>query len=165
MEGGRLDIVYQCALTALFTSAAHRNDAVFHAVLNGPPSPPLHIKITGAELRDAHVDERSWEEILRNVISGKRHPGIEVDRASFQELIKRKHSEGYKVFVLSDNGEPISGLTAEEDALFVLGDHVGLPRKDEGFALRYGKPISLGRKKYLAASCIDIVNYTLDGLE
>ena len=165
MEGGRLDIVYQCALMAIFKSQAHRQDVIFHAVLNGPPSPPLHIKISGAELRDARVDERSWEAILRNVIGGKRHPGIEVDRKSFQEIIKQRSKEGSRIFVLGDDGEPIAGMNPEENTLFILGDHVGLPKKDEGFALRYGEKLSLGKAKYLAASCIDIVNYSLDKMK
>jgi tRNA (pseudouridine54-N1)-methyltransferase len=162
MEGGRLDIVYQCALMALFKSAAHRQDVVFHAILNGPPNPPVHIAISGMELRDARTDERSWERILKNVIAGKSHSGISVDRTPFQRFIKEKSEAGYKIFVLSDEGEALGDQKTEENMLFVLGDHVGLPKNDEGFALRYGTKVSLGREKYLAASCIDIVNHYLD---
>jgi tRNA pseudouridine-54 N-methylase len=36
------------------------------------------------------------------------------------------------------------------------------PKKVEAFALRYGEKISLGKKPYLAASCITILNYLLD---
>ena len=43
----------------------------------------------------------------------------------------------------------------------VLGDHAGLPKKAETFALRYGEKISLGKQPYLAASCITVVNYLL----
>ena len=49
-----------------------------------------------------------------------------------------------------------------DDAVFVLGDHVGLPRNVERFALRFGEKISLGKQPYLAASCITIINYLLD---
>jgi tRNA pseudouridine-54 N-methylase len=44
----------------------------------------------------------------------------------------------------------------------VLGDHVGLPKKAEIFALRFGEKISLGKQPYLAASCITVINYLLD---
>ncbi len=162
MDAGRLDIVYQCALMALFKSAAHRNDTIFHAVLNGPPTPPVHIQISGAELRDAHIDERSWEKILRNILGGKSHPGIVVDKTPFQKLIKQKSEAGYTIFVLGDKGDPISDQKLSGNMLFILGDHVGLPRNDENFALRYGTKTSLGKEKYLAASCIDIVNYYID---
>ncbi|UCD92940.1 MAG: tRNA (pseudouridine(54)-N(1))-methyltransferase TrmY, partial [Methanobacteriota archaeon] len=43
-EAGRLDIVYQCILTSIFKSHAHRHDVVFHAVLTGPPKPPLRLR-------------------------------------------------------------------------------------------------------------------------
>ena len=49
-----------------------------------------------------------------------------------------------------------------ENPVFVLGDHKGLPMRAEGFALRYGEKVSLGNRLYLAASCINIVNYLLD---
>lgn len=49
-----------------------------------------------------------------------------------------------------------------ENAVFVIGDHVGLPKKAEVLALRYGEKISLGKQPYLAASCITILNYLLD---
>lgn len=160
-DAGRLDIVYQCILTSIFKSAAHRHDVIFHAVLNGPPNPPVHIAISGEELRDAHIDENSWEEILRNVLSGGKHPGISMDRTPMQKIVKEKHEKGYKIFVLSDEGERIAPQ-AEGNFLFVLGDHIGIPKKDEGFVLRYGSKLSLGREKYLAATCIDIVNYIFD---
>ncbi len=162
MDGGRLDIAYQCMLMALFKSQSHRGDCVFHAVLNGPPSPPVCISIEGETLRDAHIDERSWEAIFRKLLSGGEHPGIAVSRKSMQALVAEKHRAGYRVFVLEAAGEPMESQDFSGDSLFVVGDHIGIPKNDERFILRYGRKMSLGRGKYLAASCIDIVNYWLD---
>ncbi len=161
-EAGRLDTVYQCILTSIFKSHAHRPGVVFHAVLGGPPRPPLRIRIDGDTLRDVRVDERSWEAILRSVLRGKAHPGISVDVMSIQGLVKRKHADGYKIYVLEEKGEDISECDLSGDILVVLGDHIGLPKKDEKFLLRFGRKMSLGRETYLAASCIDIVNYVID---
>jgi len=164
IEGGRLDIVYQCALMALFKAQSHRNDVIFHVVLNGPPRPPTHIEISGADLRDARVDERTWEGIFKKVLYGHEHPGIKVEKCSLQELVKRKSAEGHAIYILGKKGDELqtSHLTEKENMLFVIGDHIGIPKKDEGFVLRYGKLISLGKEKYLAASCIDILNYNID---
>lgn len=162
MEAGRLDIVYQCVLTSLFRSHGHRNDVVFHAVLHGPPSPPLHLQISANELRDARIDERSWEEILRKVLNGNPHPGIIVQKGSMQKIIRDRAEAGYRIFVLAEGDENISGLERVDNMLFVVGDNSGLPVKEEGFVLRYGSKLSLGNSSYLAASCIDIINYTLD---
>ena len=64
--------------------------------------------------------------------------------------------------VLEEDGKDINEVSLSDSCLFILGDHVGLPKKAEVFALRYGEKISLGKQPYLAASCITILNYLLD---
>ena len=66
------------------------------------------------------------------------------------------------IYVLEEGGTNVAELDLAEDGVFVLGDHVGLPRNVERFALRFGEKISLGKQPYLAASCITIINYLLD---
>ncbi|KYH42584.1 MAG: hypothetical protein AYL33_002020 [Candidatus Bathyarchaeota archaeon B63] len=67
-----------------------------------------------------------------------------------------------EIYVLEEKGQDIRSVRFGESPVFVLGDHVGLPKKDEAFALRFGKKISIGKRPYLAATCIDIINYLLD---
>ena len=160
-DAGRLDIVHECIVASLFLSHGIRRNARFHAVLNGPPNPPLHIEIDGATLYDVRTDMDTWQRILKKVISGKPHPGITTSKTSFEALLKAK-AETAHIFVLEEGGKDITHAELPADAVFVLGDHVGLPKKAEMFALRYGEKISLGKQPYLAASCITILNYLLD---
>ena len=160
-DAGRLDIVYECAVASLFLSHAIRKNVTFHTILNGPPTPPLHLKIEGATLHDVRTDQETWKQILKKVLSGKPHPGITTHKTSFEALIKAKANEA-QIYVLEEGGKPISKIAISDKPVFVLGDHVGLPKKAEGFALRYGEKISLGKQPYLAASCIIILNYLLD---
>ena len=160
-DAGRLDIVYECVVTSLFLSHGIRRDVTFHAVLNGPPNPPLHIRIDGGTIYDVRTDVDTWQQILRKVIGGKSHPGISVDKIGFEALLK-KEAQTHCVYVLEEGGKNISEIEIADNAVFVLGDHVGLPKKAETFALRYGEKISLGKQPYLAASCITIINYLLD---
>jgi tRNA (pseudouridine54-N1)-methyltransferase len=160
-DAGRLDVVYQCILMAIFMSHALRRDVKFHAILGGPPAPPKEIVVDGGTLRDVHVDERTWENLIRNVLSGKSHPGVHVRMNSLQQLVKEKSN----IFVLEESGESIRTIYLGENPVFVLGDQVGLPKKDEEFILRYGKKVSIGSRAYLASSCIGIVNYILDQRE
>jgi tRNA pseudouridine-54 N-methylase len=162
VDAGRLDIVYQCILTSIFRSHGHRHDVKFHAVLNGPPKPPVHLEVDGATLRDARLDEKSWEQILLKVLKGNAHKGISTDRNSLQSLIKSKHDAGFEIYVLEEKGVNILDIEFGDAAVFVLGDHIGIPKKDEKYILRFGRKISLGKQKYLAASCIDIINFILD---
>ncbi len=160
-EAGRLDVVYQCILMSLFMSHAIRRDVTFHAILGGPPAPPLELVVEGAKLRDVHVDERSWEDLIRNALTGKSHPGIHIRKNSLQQLVKEKSN----IFVLEESGETIGIIDLGESPVFVLGDQVGLPKKDEEFILRHGKKVSIGNRAYLASSCIGIINYVLDQRE
>ena len=160
-DAGRLDIVYECTVASLFLSHGIRKNVTFHAILNGPLNPPLHLKIDGETLHDVRTDQETWKQILKKVLSGKPHPGIITHKTSFEALIKTKANEA-KIYVLEEDGKPISKITISDKPVFVLGDHVGLPKKAEGFALRYGEKISLGKQPYLAASCITVLNYLLD---
>jgi len=160
-DAGRLDIAYECTITALFLSHAIRKNVTFHTILNGPPNPPLHLKINGETLHDVRTDQQTWQQILKKILSGKQHPGISLSKTSFEALLKTKATES-QIYILEEHGKDITTITFSDKPVFVLGDHVGLPKKVEDFALRYGEKISLGKQPYLAASCITILNYLLD---
>ena len=161
-DAGRLDIVYECAVASLFLSHAIRKDVVFHALLNGPPAPPLHLRIEGVTLHDVRTDQQTWQRILRKILAGQTHPGITADKTSFEALLKTKADASAVIYVLEEKGKNISEVEVSENAVFVLGDHIGLPKTVERFALRYAEKISLGKQPYLAASCITILNYLMD---
>lgn len=160
-EAGRLDVVQECIVASLFLSHGLRRNVVFYALLSGPPSPPLMLEIDGATLRDVRTDQETWCRILKKVLSGKSHPGIKIEKRSFQDLLKEKAAET-TIYVLEEGGKDISEVDIASNPLFVLGDHVGLPRRVEGFTLRYGEKVSLAKQPYLAASCITVLNYLLD---
>lgn len=162
-DAGRLDIVYECIIASLFLSHGIRRNVVFHAVLSGPPNPPLHLEVDGARLRNVRTDQETWKQILKKVLSGKAHPGVSVEKLSFEALLKEKAEvEKARVYVLEEGGRDVSEIGFAENMAFVLGDHVGLPKKVEGYALRYGEKVSLGKTPYLAASCITVLNYLMD---
>ncbi len=160
-DAGRLDIVHECIVSSLFLSHGLRRDVTFHAVLNGPPNPPVHIQINGETLYDVRTDMETWQQILKKTLAGKPHPGISKDKTAFETLLKTK-AQTHQIFVLEEDGKNVSDVVFPENCLFVLGDHVGLPKRAEDFALRFGEKISLGKTPYLATSCITIINYTLD---
>jgi len=162
LAGGRLDIVYQCIITSIFTSHGHRHDVKFHGFLNGPPKPPIHLEVDGDKLYDVRLDERTWEHILKKVLDGGSHAGILIKKESIQRFISDKAKSGVDIFVLEERGRNIKKVDFKDSAIFFLGDHIGIPKKDEKFMLRFGEKLSMGKQRYLAASCIDIINYTLD---
>jgi tRNA (pseudouridine54-N1)-methyltransferase len=160
-KAGRLDIVYECILASLFQSHSIRKDVAFHAILNGQPNPPLHLRIDGGTLHDVRTDQETWTKILKNVLERRPHPGITVEPIGYETLIKAKAKDS-AIYVLEERGKDIDETEIEKDSLFVLGDYIGLPKVTEKFTLRYGEKISLGKQQYLAAQCITILNYLLD---
>jgi len=160
-DAGRLDVVHECIIASLFLSHGLRRNVVFNAVLSGPPNPPLRLKIEGATLYDVRTDQETWEDILRRTLSGLPHPGITAQKVSFEASLKEKANDS-RVFVLEEGGKDVETVEIGEHPVFVLGDHIGLPKTVEGYALRYGEKISLGKQPYLAASCITILNFMMD---
>ncbi len=73
-DAGRLDIVHECIVTSLFLSHGIRRDVNFHAILNGPPNPPVHIQINGEALYDVRTDMETWQQILKKSASGQKPP-------------------------------------------------------------------------------------------
>jgi len=160
-DAGRLDVVHECIVASLFLSHGLRRNVVFNATLSGPPTPPIHVKIDGQTLFDVRTDQGTWTDILRKVLSGKTHPGISVKKASFEAILKEK-AERHEIYVLEEGGKDVETIDMTDSPVFVLGDHIGLPKTVEGFALRYGEKVSLGKQPYLAASCITILNFLMD---
>lgn len=160
-DAGRLDVVYECIVAGLFLSHGIRKNTIIHAVLNGPPNPPLHIEINGERLYDVRTDLDTWQSILKKVLAGKQHPGITTSKTSFESLLKTK-AETSSVYVLEESGKDVVHTEFATNSVFILGDHVGLPKKAEVYTLRYGEKISLGKQPYLAASCITVLNFLMD---
>ena len=160
-DAGRLDVVYECIIASLFLSHGIRKDAVFHAILNGPTSPPTHLQIEGQTLHDVRTDQQTWTTIMKKILSGKQHSGMITGKTSFEALVKTRVNTN-PIYVLEEDGQDINAMEIGVNPIFILGDHIGLPKTVERYTLRYGQKISLGKQPYLAATCIAIINYVLD---
>jgi tRNA (pseudouridine54-N1)-methyltransferase len=165
ISAGRMDLVCRCISSALWLSHKAREDARIFVVLNGPPKPPVTICFQGSEYSTVYVDEITNAKWVKKILSmnfGKEWlevEGTKVARKSFQEVLTEL---GGKNYVLHEKGEFIESLKLDKNPTIVLGDQVGLPDKEERFALRNGEKISLGKNIYLASSCISILNWICD---
>lgn len=165
ISAGRMDLVCRCISSALWLSHKAREDARIFVVLNGPPKPPVTICFQGLEYSTVYVDEITNAKWVKKILSmnfGKEWlevEGTKVARKSFQEVLTEL---GGKNYVLHEKGEFIENLKLNKNPIIVLGDQVGLPDKEERFALRNGEKISLGKNIYLASSCISILNWICD---
>jgi tRNA (pseudouridine54-N1)-methyltransferase len=73
---------------------------------------------------------------------------------SFEETLEKYKDK--RIFVLDSKGKDVKNYRIAEDAVFVLGDDVGLPPGVRG------EKISIGPKSYIASHCISFINLHLD---
>lgn len=163
-----MDIVARCVNSALWLSGDLRRDCVFYAVLDGPPSPPVCLKFTGETLASLSPDERNIASWISKSLEqsfgeewAKVQSGISICRKGLQGVAKEL--KGNAFYALHEKGKDIREAKIKKDPLFFLGDHLGIPLKDEKFLIRLGaEKVSLGPRSYLGSHCIAIVNNELD---
>ncbi|MBI4015225.1 MAG: tRNA (pseudouridine(54)-N(1))-methyltransferase TrmY [Candidatus Aenigmarchaeota archaeon] len=166
-SGSRMDIVCRSIISALWVSYTIRKDSEIYVVLNGSPDPPKTLLFRAAELKKVTNDERSIAIWIKKVLSSPAtkelkqiKDGIYLSSDSFQSLLKKL--KGRPVYVFHETGTPIQQAKLEKDAVFVFGDHKGIPEKEEKFALRSGSRVSIGSESYLTSSVISVVHWILD---
>ncbi|MEJ2130099.1 MAG: tRNA (pseudouridine(54)-N(1))-methyltransferase TrmY, partial [Gammaproteobacteria bacterium] len=88
--------------------------------------------------------------------------GVVVARRSFDALVKEASEEGVFHF-LHRRGVDIRGTRFSRPAIFVLSDHLAMPRKSEQYMKRLGGvALSVGPKLLFAAQCIVLIHNELD---
>jgi len=165
LVGAGLDVVARCISAAFCVSGHTRRDVILHAFLNGPPSPPVYLKFDGNYMKSLDPREAGIGhvilEALKSLKGGSAPQGVTASRISLERFI-REFSVGRRMFVLEEGGKDI-GEVDLTGAIFILGDKVGLPKKEEAFVERLGaEKISLGPTRYFSSHCIIILNYELD---
>ncbi len=158
---GRWDVIARCINSAVWVAHGLR-PARIHAVL-GAASPPKTV-VFDNNIRKVNPDEKNIAGWVKKVIEGTgENPGIFVAERSFQDVIKSFASGKRKFYILHEKGNDIKEVEIDENPVFVLGDHIGLPPKDEEFVKRFDHElVSIGPRSYLASQCISYINIELD---
>ena len=166
MKAGRMDIVCNVIIAGFFLSHKLREDVKIHLIFNGPPNPPMHLELISHP--DMPISKKDVAGLLKRMLykcrEGKKievFPGCFIEKKSFARVVDELEQEGKKIFILDIKGENIREISNEtlHHAVFVLGDHDGLPKKD---LRKFDDRISIGKKIYFASHTIVVVNHELD---
>jgi len=158
---GRLDVLVRCVTTALWKSHGIRHDTDVWLILNGPPNPPVTVRLSGDKIRYLNPDERSTAALIRNgLIKFKKEegvmetsPGITMQRIGLSELLEKLPNP----VLLSENGKEEMG----ESKTFILGDDKD--PTDEEMKILIGLPkINLGKESLLSSACVTLIHHLLD---
>lgn len=168
MKAGRMDIVCNVIIQALYLSNKTREDVHLHLIFNGAPNPPMHLEFISSE-KDIPISKKDVAGLIKRMLykcSEKRKtevfPGCFIEKKSFQELCKDLEKQGKKICILDSQGKSIRELSDSqlENSVFVIGDHEGLPRKE---VKKFKKDaISIGKQVYFASQTFIIIQNELD---
>lgn len=167
MRAGRMDIAIHVIIASLFVSHDFREDVKVHLVFYGSPDPPKHIEIQVKPGLD--ISKKDVAGLIKRILykyrQGKKtevFPGCFVEKKSLIGIIEELSENGNQIFLLDRKGEDIRQTEIKENCAFILGDHIGIPKKEMKRIKKIAETISLGPRTYFASHVVAVVNNELD---
>lgn len=168
MKAGRLDIACHVIIAAFFLSHAIRQDVKLHMIFNGMPDPPKHLLFQYNEKMP--ISKKDVAGLIKRMLfkykQGKMteaFPGCFIEKKSFTKLLEELQAENKQLYILDRNGEDIRNMQLEKNAVFILGDEEGMPKKE---MKRFNaEKISFGKPTYFASHSVVILQNELDRRE
>ena len=171
--GAHVEYLAHMMTNALMVSKGHREDTTLHLVLEDSEDFSRCISLQGDRFGDLGG---TTEAALLNVIkialqygqglakeaSVLTPAGVKVTAISFEHLVKGRVAEG-PVYMLDPKGEDIREAQVPVNAVFLLTDHVPMPKKTFKSMQRQGvTKLSLGPLMLHASQCITLIQNELD---
>lgn len=166
MKAGRMDIVCNVIIQALFLSNKLRDNIHLHLTFNGAPNPPMHLEFVSD--KELPISKKDIAGLIKRMLykckQGKKtevFPGCFIEKKSFSQLVLELEKQGKTIFILDNKGKNIRNLEDDElrDCVFVIGDHEGLPKKE---TKRLKERVSIGKETYFSSQTFVIINNELD---
>lgn len=167
------EVVAHSVINAFFVSKGFREDVEFYIVLDSTQDFPRTIKLSASEgLSIAGFHEEAvlslLEKTLKNSADLRKdetkviEAGIQISGFGFEKLVSQL-LETRSVYLLDRKGEDIRTTEFGENPVFVLSDHMPMPKNSIKGLKRHGlEMISLGKKMLFASQCVVLINYELD---
>jgi tRNA (pseudouridine54-N1)-methyltransferase len=171
--GAHVEYLPHMIVSALFLSKAHRPNVKLSLIFEETSDYSRRLVLEGGTLGTVGGhDEKSLLMFLANALkeagslpketSVTTASGVLIETISFEHFVKRE-AERSPVYVLDKKGPDIRELELAPDAIFVLTDHIPMPKKTFKSMLRQGvKKISLGPQMLHASQCMTLINNEYD---
>ena len=170
-----IEIIAHTLANAFYVSNDMRKDVEVYVVLESTPDFPRTLKFSANEkLSFPGFDERAIlgvvvESLERGLKLAKDEsltvkPGITISGFGFEVLMKQLQAER-PIYLLDKKGSDIRLAPLLPNGVFVLSDHLSLPKNSiKGLAKRGLTKLSLGRKMLFASHCVVLIHNELDRL-
>lgn len=174
-EGAHVEYIAQVIQAGLFISKGHREDACLIVVMENSKDYSRAITLRGDAIGDlGGLTEQAILARLAECLRvgqglGKEQSvetpeGIVVSATSF-EHIARAYLADHEVYLLDRKGTDLRETPMSEPAVFLLTDHVPMPKNLHKSLVRQGaKRVSLGPVMLQASQCVVLVQNEFDRL-
>lgn len=167
------EVVAHSVINAFFTSNGFRNDVEVYIILESTNDFPRTLRLMGSEglslsgFHEGAVIELV-EHALQNSTGLKKDEtklvgvGVSISGFGFEKCIQPL-LQTRPVYLLDPKGNNIQSITIDSDPIFILSDHLSMPKNNIKSMKRQGlQTISLGKKMLFASQCIVLINHHLD---
>lgn len=167
------EIIAHTLANAFYFSKGMRSDVEVYVVLDSTPDFPRTLKFSSNEgLSFPGFHERAFLDTIALALSNGKHvlkgqtktlaPGIHMSGYGFDTLMKKLQEER-PIYLLDKKGDDIRDVVLEQNGVFVLSDHLPMPKNSiKGLERRGLHKISLGKKMLFASQCVVLVHHELD---
>lgn len=173
--GGKehFEVIAHSVINAFFVSSDFRTDVEVYIVLDSTEDFPRTIHLSSAQglsLAGFHEDAivSLFEQVLKNSQGLQKDdkktiaPGVIVYGFGFERLIASLPSNS-TLYLLDKKGQDIRTTALASNPVFLLSDHLVMPKKTVAGLKRKGlELLSLGHKMLFASQCIVLINHELD---
>ncbi len=171
--GAHPEYLAQIIINSLFISKGHRHDTDLTLVLEKSRDFSRVIRFPGdslgsltdkteSGLLNVIIECLTASELMKKDETRTLSSGLQVQSTSFEHLVKSRVQDR-PVFLLDRKGDDIRSLNLADDAVFLLTDHVPMPRKTAKSMNRQGvKSVSLGPVMLHASQCIVLIQNEFD---
>jgi tRNA (pseudouridine54-N1)-methyltransferase len=172
-SSGHFEIIAHTLANAFYFSNGMRADVEVYVVLDSSPDFPRTLKFSSNNgLSFPGFSEHAILKVISSALArGSKvtkgtiqtiEPGIEICGFGFETLMKGLHKH-HPVYLLDKKAEDIRSIDLEQHGVFVLSDHLPMPKNTiKGLERRGLIKISLGRKMLFASQCIVLIHNELD---
>lgn len=167
------EVIAHSVINAFFVSSGFRQDVEVYIILDSSEDFPRTIKLSGADgLSISGFHEAAVLELVETALKNSQGlqkdvtmtiaPGLQISGFGCERLVSNMLAER-PVYLLDPKGEDIRTIELAADPVFVLSDHLAMPKKSiKGFKRHGLKTVSLGKQMLFASQCVVLLNYELD---
>lgn len=168
------EVILHSVMNAFFTASDFRQEVEVYIVFEGANNFPQTLKLSGREglsfsgfhehaifqvIQEAFFQSRSLEKNQHLLLI----PGVEMLGFGLEPLVKKLLLEERPIFILDKKGDDVRQIRLPDDPVFLLTDHLMMPKKTLlGLKRRGLRSLSLGKKMLFASQCVVIIQHELD---